>query len=862
AKANLDLSKAELANAQQNLIERQADQTQAVQNVADAEQNLAQAEAELETAEQIKVEKQTALTEANDNLAQAETELETLKQADPQDAEAIAAQELVVSEAQAAASQAQSEAEQAEDDVTAAQTEVLNHGTALETEKSDLETAKTATANAQTLVKEKQAAVATREAEATAAITKADTDTFGKVSGLKDAQSIENAIAAVSGELGTKQTELGSKQIELNGAQVQAQSLSDQADVLAGAAVPSGITTGGDLNLELALAGGGMTSIGEADNALGMTVGGTLNVSTGKNTNLANVYLESGRDLELNPISALGKVRIDSLGSITGAGTDNTITAAETILNSVHGTVGTSAGSPLCTSVDQVTASGEHVWIRNDKSLTVGTIVGGNVGLTVSGDVTSGTPTGGDSNIVADDLNIKATGSIGTLSDRLMIEAGEISTDSNHAFIGSEGDLVVDRMTASGAVDLSSGGIVSDKGTGTAIGANQLTIDAGGGIGTADQPLNVNVSGEVTTEAGYGTANIKNSYTSGGGGNGGGGGGAIPGATTLIHEPTGVRVSGTIGEDAVLKVTDPVANAEDAAYHYLNQIRADKALAYHQIKLEGTFSGKLTVQIPVDAKYEGKELTVITYLNGTLKTMDLTVKGGYVTFTTETLSSYMVLDGKYTVATYGKGQYETSNGVEYPLGTKRFVDVAMTDWFYPYVAYVSFLGMMTGVSNTEFAPNDTATRGMMVTILYRLIGASDPVGDTSFQDVEPDSWYAKAAAWAEKQGVTAGFEDGTFRPNASITREQFVTMLYSYAKNQGYDISARADLSAFRDSGEISGFAQEAMSWAVAVGLVSGRSGTVIAAQDTATRGELAVIIQHFTECYGPKNLIINEDLV
>ncbi|MGE4277727.1 MAG: S-layer homology domain-containing protein, partial [Lawsonibacter sp.] len=860
AKANLDQSKAELAVAQQDLTDRQAEQTQAAQDVADAEQNLAQAEAELETAKQTQTEKQAALTEANDELVQAETELEALKQADPQDAQAIEAQELVVGQAQDAAGQAQIEAEQAEDDVTAAQTEVSNREGTLETAKSDLETAKTATADAQTQVKEKEAAVATREAEAKAAIAKADTDTFGKVSGLKDAPSIEDAITAVSGELGTKQTELSSKQTELSDAQAQAQSLRDQADVLAGAAVPSGIIAEGDLNLELTLADGGTVSIGEADNALGTTVGGKLNVSTGENTSLADVYLESGSDLELNPISASGQIRIDSLGSITGTGNSNTITAAETILNSVHGTVGTSASSPLRTSVDQVTASGEHVWIRNDKSLAVGTMVGGSVGLTVSGDVTSGTPMGGDSNIVADDLNIKANSNIGTPDDRLIVESGEISTDSDNAFLGSEGNLVVDRITASGTVDLSSGGIVSDKGTTTAIDASQLKIDAGGGIGAADQPLNVSVSGQVTAEAGYGTAHIKNSYTSGVGG--GGGGGGIPGAITLIHEPTGVRVSGTIGEDAILSVTDPAANTEDAAYRYLNQIRPDKALAYYQIKLEGTFSGKLTVQIPVDTKYEGKELTVITCLNGRLTTENLTVKDGFVTFTTETLSSYMVLDGKYTVTTYGKGQFETSNGVEYPLGAKRFADVAMTDWFYPYVAYVSFLGMMAGVSDTEFAPNSTATRGMMVTILYRLVGASDTVGDNSFRDVAPDSWYAKAAVWAKQQGVTAGFEDGTFRPDASITREQFVTMLYSYAKNQGYDVSARADLSTFQDSGEISGFAKEAMSWAVAVGLVSGRSDIMIAARDTATRGELAVIIQRFTECYGPKSLIINESLL
>lgn len=176
-----------------------------------------------------------------------------------------------------------------------------------------------------------------------------------------------------------------------------------------------------------------------------------------------------------------------------------------------------------------------------------------------------------------------------------------------------------------------------------------------------------------------------------------------------------------------------------------------------------------------------------------------------------------------------------------------FTDVADGDWFYDAVAYVYDQGIMTGTSDTEFSPNLTTTRGMIVSILNRLEGG--PTAEAAgFTDVADGDWYADAVNWAASEGIVAGYEDQTFRPNDPITREQLAAMLMNYAAWKGEDVSARADLSSYNDAASVSSWAAETVQRAVAEGLISGMPGNLLEPQGSATRAQVAAILERFLE--------------
>lgn len=176
-------------------------------------------------------------------------------------------------------------------------------------------------------------------------------------------------------------------------------------------------------------------------------------------------------------------------------------------------------------------------------------------------------------------------------------------------------------------------------------------------------------------------------------------------------------------------------------------------------------------------------------------------------------------------------------------GALPFNDVKPGDWFYEYVAYVYNNGIMDGVGTGEFSPNAATTRGMVVTVLYRLYGEPAVSGGSSFTDVAPGAYYADAVAWASNAGIVNGTSGTTFSPNDLVTREQFAAMLYRYMQYTGADTSARASLSGFADAGKVSSYAADAVAWTVAEGVLNGRSATEIAPQGNCTRAEVAAMI-------------------
>ena len=179
-----------------------------------------------------------------------------------------------------------------------------------------------------------------------------------------------------------------------------------------------------------------------------------------------------------------------------------------------------------------------------------------------------------------------------------------------------------------------------------------------------------------------------------------------------------------------------------------------------------------------------------------------------------------------------------------------FEDVGADDWFCGDVGYVLQTGLMSGTARTQFSPSRTTTRGMIVTILYRLAGAPAVNTAAPYTDVAPDSYCADAAAWAAQTGVAAGIGGGRFAPQRGITRAELAAMLYRFAKWQGgvaNSVAKIADETAFTDAAQIPEYAREAAAWAAENGLIRGSAGQFLPSQN-ATRAQTAAILHRLSE--------------
>lgn len=180
-----------------------------------------------------------------------------------------------------------------------------------------------------------------------------------------------------------------------------------------------------------------------------------------------------------------------------------------------------------------------------------------------------------------------------------------------------------------------------------------------------------------------------------------------------------------------------------------------------------------------------------------------------------------------------------------------FDDVKDNDWYYTYVTDICKKSLMKGISDTQFNPGGELTRGMVVTVLYRLAGQPETSAVSPFTDLTED-WYVKAVNWAYSEGIVTGKTDTTFAPKASITREQLVTMLYRYAVKAGISTSG-ADIGAsakYSDWKRISDYAVEAMNWANGANIINGMTDTEIAPEGYANRAQFAAIIIRFSSLY------------
>lgn len=298
----------------------------------------------------------------------------------------------------------------------------------------------------------------------------------------------------------------------------------------------------------------------------------------------------------------------------------------------------------------------------------------------------------------------------------------------------------------------------------------------------------------------------------------------------------------------------------------------DGSVAVEKYLASGLEFNPVTGQVYKEPEYTGKysyEIFTKVGENGTISVDRYATEGDDVTITVSPDEAYLL--DELTVTTGGKEVEVKDNGdgtytFKMPSADAKivvtfaedpdwepepeepampFTDVNDNDWFYDVVLYAYDNGLMTGVSATEFAPNQTTTRGMIVSMLARLEGVTS-AEDAGFADVAANDWYATAVNWAASVGVVNGYEDNTFRPNAPITREQMAAILYNYADYKGYDVSARADLSDYADAASISSWAEDVLAWANAEGLINGMTATTIDPQGATTRAQTAAMFERF----------------
>ena len=187
-----------------------------------------------------------------------------------------------------------------------------------------------------------------------------------------------------------------------------------------------------------------------------------------------------------------------------------------------------------------------------------------------------------------------------------------------------------------------------------------------------------------------------------------------------------------------------------------------------------------------------------------------------------------------------------------PANAKKpvFSDVAENRWSYGSVTYAVENGYMNGVGDGKFDPSGSLTRGMVATVLWRREGSPAPAAPSGFEDVPAGKWYTDAIAWAKETGIVNGLTPTTFGPNSFITREQLATMLFRFASTAPVSVPERADLTPFPDGGKVSGWADEAMKWAVEAGLINGTNDGRLAPGGKATREQFAAIIERYDNAF------------
>ena len=251
------------------------------------------------------------------------------------------------------------------------------------------------------------------------------------------------------------------------------------------------------------------------------------------------------------------------------------------------------------------------------------------------------------------------------------------------------------------------------------------------------------------------------------------------------------------------------------------------------------------------SRKQGKQKEELKLLKKFLKLTAVSLILCFSALATETIT--------FNDITYGKVSAQEQKTI--------FSDIKESAWYYDDVKYVHENGLMNGTSETEFSPTDVTTRGMIVTILWRLEG--EPVEDgILFQDVKSAAYYHHAVSWAAKNQIVNGYSKTSFGPDDTATREQFAAIMYRYAAYKEYDVSAEAVLDKYNDKEEISEYALNSLKWANANGFITGTSETTISPKDNVQRCQVAAVLRRLCEKFSlskkktdnTDNSIVNND--
>ena len=271
----------------------------------------------------------------------------------------------------------------------------------------------------------------------------------------------------------------------------------------------------------------------------------------------------------------------------------------------------------------------------------------------------------------------------------------------------------------------------------------------------------------------------------------------------------------------------------------------------------GSSSGKTTYKVTTSAVNNGGvNASPSSAEKGATITITLSPDKGYkldkLTVTDGSGKTVSTVKKSDTVYTFTMPASAVNVGVSYVKATEtpsetKFNDVSANDWFASAVDYVTGKGMMNGTADNTFSPKANTTRGMVVTVLYRLENQPS-TSAASFTDVASGAYYANAVAWANANGIVSGYGSGKFGPNDKVTREQLAAILYRYAQYKKYDVSGANSLDGYADAQSVSSYAVPALQWANAAGVVTGKSGSKLDPKGNAARAEVAAMLMRFCE--------------
>lgn len=309
--------------------------------------------------------------------------------------------------------------------------------------------------------------------------------------------------------------------------------------------------------------------------------------------------------------------------------------------------------------------------------------------------------------------------------------------------------------------------------------------------------------------------------------------------TTEFDKATGAKIETTRDKNGT---TVKVVTNKNGA---VEEVRSEISRKSVEMAAQNNQSIKLPAVVPVsDYAAEAPEIAVRMAVSGSVK---LEVPVDHLT-----ASTVLVIVHKGGREEIVKKSAMTQDGLSIDLSDditlkvvdrhRNFVDVNTRDWYSQSVDFAASRDLMSGGGSGKFAPNTALSRGMLAAILHNLENnpAANVTGD--FQDIQEDSWYANAVYWAAEEGILSGYSNGMLRPNENITREQLAVMLYRYMGSP----KTSSAVKGFSDMDQISGYAREALSWAVDNGIMSGRDTGKLDPKGQATRAETAAMLMRF----------------